>query len=957
MAALPASPLVGRDAEVTAVVAAADAARAGEGRCVVVAGEAGLGKTRVVTESLARITAVDEPTLVLVGHAADMTTGAIPFGVVADTMRDLLRQRGLSVLTDHEHVALAPLLPGEASGTADAARLVSAALDLFARLSSDELLVWVVEDLHWADSATRDLVNLVVRTLRGRLLVLVTVRTDDPDRSSDVEAALTAYMAGLARLSATVRLDLQRLTEAEVHRQLDSLVPDLPWQHRRRIARLSDGVPFVVEELAAVPDRPDLASAGAALWGRVQCLGTEPRRLVDAASVGDGHLRISLLEQVVDATSEELDAALAEAVSAGVLVMDPTVDSVGFRHALLRDTADRSLGPGARRAWHRRWAEVLEASPGVLAADPARLTIAEHWHQARDVTRSLDAAYAAVPAAGRLGEPRGQAVLWVRIFENWDARDPSSPVGLLSLREAIGQALSRPSNLMPDAVFNRFWACVRGLPLDPATRSVADMVDWLVHSPKGQSDHPGLLAALLEHDWLHQPPDDLTQTALGLAYAASATSHAEDDEAYLRRALEIAEAQGDADRLASLAIIRGFSHQFRRGVRAAVETMEQDRHLLDNADPGQQISFAGNLAWALICLGEHDRADEVLSEQLERQVHLEARPSSFEHLVENAAFTWLCTGQWARCRALMERVAAWWSDDVRLSNLHLARLDLRQHGRTDEAHWLPHLGRSIVTGPTDADVRGLLALAAGLRGDLERMRVLTRPLWSERDPGVLESLWFTLLNLARVEADNRRWGPEPGQDREAERHLALIEEIATHCPDEGRLDAAWRLDLAAQRARFAGVDARQPLTAALQAWEIVGHVPDAAEVRLELADECARLGDRDAAREHLAAAREVAHDLDAELLLAMAAAVTDRHGLTERQRRREDVLTAREAEVLDQLVAGRTNAEIAETLFMSPKTASVHVSHIFTKLGAANRTEAAAIARRQGLVPSEDGAG
>ena len=123
-----------------------------------------------------------------------------------------------------------------------------------------------------------------------------------------------------------------------------------------------------------------------------------------------------------------------------------------------------------------------------------------------------------------------------------------------------------------------------------------------------------------------------------------------------------------------------------------------------------------------------------------------------------------------------------------------------------------------------------------------------------------------------------------------------------------------------------------------------------AVTHLSLAEAHALHGDRDAARRHLSAGREIAARLEARPMLARADALAERFALASRERRTTDVLTDREAEVLGLLAEGRTNAEIAATLFMSPKTASVHVSHIIAKLGAANRTEAAATARRQGLL-------
>ncbi len=345
----------------------------------------------------------------LTGHAADMTTGEIPFGVVADTLRDLARVAGVDVLLPAEREALAPLLPGAAPRQqVERVQLLSTFLDLLERLAGEQLVVWVVEDLHWADSATRDLVGLAARTLPAGLLIVATVRTDDPERTPAAEAALTSYVAGLARTPGCEVLPLSRLGPDAVQRQLRDLLGSHPSAEvASRVERLSDGIPFVVEELVAAAGRPELTTVAAVAAGRLGGLGPETRRLVEAAAVGDGHLRISLLEQVLDVTPQELDAALVEALRAGILTTDHDRDAVGFRHALLREAANRETGPGARRAWHRRWAEVLEDNPGMLPADPVLLAVAEHWHQARDVRRALAATVGRGPGR-RAGLPPGR---------------------------------------------------------------------------------------------------------------------------------------------------------------------------------------------------------------------------------------------------------------------------------------------------------------------------------------------------------------------------------------------------------------------------------------------------------------------------------------------------------------------------------------------------------------------
>ncbi len=213
------------------------------------------------------------------------------------------------------------------------------------------------------------------------------------------------------------------------------------------------------------------------------------------------------------------------------------------------------------------------------------------------------------------------------------------------------------------------------------------------------------------------------------------------------------------------------------------------------------------------------------------------------------------------------------------------------------------------------------------------------------------TLWQLVVDAARTEADAAVAG-SARDDQAPPRRLTWDDrrEAPARFRRYGRLGEVWPLDLAAQLDRFHGRDARPALEAALAGWERIGHVPDVAVTHLSLAEAHALHGDREAARRHLSAGREIAARLEARPMLARADALADRYALASRERRTTDVLTDREAEVLALLAEGRTNAEIAATLFMSPKTASVHVSHIIAKLGAGNRTEAAATARRQGLL-------
>lgn len=941
--------LVGRGAELDRMAGAVMSAREGETRCLLVTGEAGIGKSRLVAEAVEHL----DDALVITGHAVDMSTGEIPFGVVADTLRDMTRVAGADVLLPAERDALAPLLPGRTHGRqVERVQLLSTVLDLLERLASHQLVVWVVEDLHWADSATRDLVGLAARTIPAGLLIVGTVRTDDPERTPEAEAAVTSYVAGLARTAGCEVLPLPRLGADAVQQQLRDLLGSRPSADvAGRVERLSDGIPFVVEELVAAAGRPELSTVEAVASGRLGTLSPEARRLVEAAAVGDGHLRISLVEQVLDATPEELDAALVEAQRAGILTTDHVSDAVRFRHALLREATDRELGPGARRAWHRRWAEVLEADAGTLPADPAALAVAEHWHQARDVRRAVAAAVAALPSAERIADPHLETVLWTRVLSAWASLPDAEAATGVRLRDAVAQAVLAAQSTR----LTSFLAVLDAVPeqlLDESERATLAVIRAITGEAKGDIDprFRGMTQDLFDRFDLFAGPRDLfSLLALSLAMRLPAS----DDrsvtgmDAAADIAAELASPRGRVEHV----VLRSHSRQFTGDPGAAADYLEEQLVQLRDL-PGHHVLFAdGNVVCCRSVCGEHRRAQEVGSAALARLRHPELSVGLWEHLVENQAFSLTCTGDWGQARQLLEESAPWWEDDARTSNARLALLDILQLGTADAGRWQALIGQEIPGGAAPLQVRHLAAAAHAAAGDLAAARAIHRGSWS--DPAMLvadDYLCLVLVDAARTEADAAVTDAGRGDRDEASAHMEQIDDTSQRCRRYGRLGETWPLDVAAQLDRFHGRDARPALRTALEAWERIGHVPDVAVTHLSLAEQEAIRGDREAARRHLAAGREIAERLEARPMLARADALAERYALASRERRTDGVLTDREVEVLRLVADGLTNGQIGGRLFMSPKTASVHVSHILAKLGAANRTEAAATARRQGLL-------
>ena len=938
--------LVGREAELDRIAGAVVSARGGASRCLLVTGEAGIGKSRLVAEAVAGL----EEALVITGHAADMTTGEIPFGVVADTLRDLVRVAGVDVLEPAEREALAPLLPGAAPRQpVERVQLLSAFLDLLERLARDRLVVWVVEDLHWADSATRDLVGLAARTLPAGLLIIATVRTDDPERTPAAEAALTSYVAGLARAPGCEVLALSRLSPDAVQHQLrDLLGARPPAEVASRVERLSDGIPFVVEELVAAAGRPELTTAAAVAAGRLDGLSPETRRLVEAAAVGDGHLRISLLEQVLDVTPEELDAALVEALRAGILTTDHQRDAVGFRHALLREATSRETGPGARRSWHRRWAEVLEDNPGVLAGDPALLAIAEHWHQARDVRRALAATVAALPAAERVCRADEELDLWARVMRGYATLDDAAQVTGFGIREAYARSALTAG--VASRAAERAW--IEAVPTELLTEPVRRFhaLNDVVHG-KGEANAYADDELLAISSAVDEEENDLLAVMVRAFTGSNLTQHTERGDELIARAWADARRLGDTRVAFMVAAVESYRAQVLGDPEGAATRLREVLEEIGDTTWVGVFHLWGNLAWCEVVCGNHERADAAVTEALSRLRRPHLTINVWEHLVENATATWLLSGQWARARDLFETSGPWWEDDVRTSNARHDLLELQQRGTADLERWYAHLDSPAPGGAAVCMVRELLGAGAAARGDLRAMRALLRPLWTgDRVTLDDDQLWFTAVLAARIEADASLAATARDDGRAAEEHLAEVEAAASRFRRFGRLGEVWPLDLAAQVDRFRGRDARPALRAALAGWERIGHVPDVAVTHLSLAEQEAVHGDRDAARHHLVAGRQVAECLEARPLLERADALAERYALAPRERRTDGVLTEREVEVLRLVADGLTNGQIGVKLVMSPKTASVHVSHILAKLDAANRTEAAATARRQGLL-------
>jgi predicted ATPase len=407
--------MIGREEDLGRLTDALARAEAGEPTAVLVGGEAGIGKTRLVDEFVAGIAG---GTRVLRGGCVPLTGGLLPYAPVAEMLRGLAQTTpaaDLVELAEPDLPVLAAFLPELADGTEppsphgiDQYRLFAALRRLLERLAVNTTLVVVLEDLHWADPSTRALVAYLVHGMRtgiGRQLLVATFRTDELHRRHPLPALLAELDRGGAG-----RVELARLGPVQTAAQIAGVrgtdPDDADGVLARRVYERSDGNPFLVEELLAASDGAVLPEGTRdILLRRVRRLPAANQRLLLAIAVAGRRAGEDLLTDVVGPSHEIVLDRLRAAVDEHILVV--VEDGYAFRHALVAEALLAEALPGERTSLHRAYAEALarywdddgtrdERSPAHAAV---AAEMAHHWCQAGEPVRGLRASVRAGLAA------------------------------------------------------------------------------------------------------------------------------------------------------------------------------------------------------------------------------------------------------------------------------------------------------------------------------------------------------------------------------------------------------------------------------------------------------------------------------------------------------------------------------------------------------------------------------
>jgi DNA-binding CsgD family transcriptional regulator/tetratricopeptide (TPR) repeat protein len=934
-------PMVGRSRELTELRERFVVADDGEPQVVVIGGEAGIGKSRLIAEFGVGL---PEGVGFAIGHCLELGPDGPPFAPFSSMLRALVAELTPDELTELAGPGgadLAGLLPelGRVLQTdpMGRGRLFEAVATLIERLAERQSLVLVVEDLHWSDSSSRDLLRFLLRTVGdSRVLFLLTYRRDEMHRSHP----LLPWLGEVDRLPNSERLFLERLSDDEVDAMVHVIAGEVPPRAAARIRQRSQGIPFFVEELTECCDR-DVTMIPETLrdlmLARLDGLTPQTRDILRIASAAGTLVDHTVLLAVVDSDEDALESALREAVGRQVLVVDRAREAYAFRHALMREAVHADLLPGEHARLHARYAQALEK----FARPEQAGEIAHHWGSAHEADKSFEWSLRAADHSRSIYAWTEQLAHLERAVDLWDqVSSPAERAGFdraelltRTARAAAHVGLSDRAIALMDAALAELG------PDAPDSRVAHLLVKRANYFEGGQRDPfadldravelaaPGsadLSAALSTRAALMMIESDL-EPALEIARRALASAEEADDDA--RR--------GDAHNTLGCLLIQVGRHQ------------EGEAHLevareIAMAEGGRgMFRFYGNYTDVLIGAGRYTEAIQMARDGRRDSARRGLARTAGAFMAGNEAEAEVLAGRWDDAVATIDEALRLDPPSATRGHLHTLRamVEVRRGEVSAAEDCLDRASEQLIRATRQpqymlplAVARAEVAAAQGKReASLEVMRNAAANAGALVTPSAGWSFawaWGRLLLAAGAAAP-----PELE---------AMLEHLRVASPH-----LAWTAVTRAQGAQMRGAVADWAgAVAALEAADGLRH--ELADARLRLAEHLVGAGDLEQARAQLRAAWESICALGAVSLEPAAAAIAARARVTLPRSgagasgRSDSILTPREREVLALVAEGRSNRAVADTLFISVKTASVHVSNILAKLGVASRTEAAA---------------
>ncbi|WP_460707725.1 helix-turn-helix transcriptional regulator [Myceligenerans halotolerans] len=984
--------LAGRTHELAELRTALDEVRAGAGRTVIVAGEAGIGKTRLIEE----LTSAAADATVVVGQCADSGSGPVPYAALTGVLHGVVQELGTEAVLAAAGPAagslsvVAPQLV-EPDGDPGAERLPEVLASLATGLAATRPVLLVLEDLHWSDDVTRALAVRLARIAPAGLLLVLTYRSDDVGRGHPLRAAV----AELDRARVATRLDLGRLGEDEVRTMAHDLsdAADLDPAALNDLVERSAGVPFYVEELAVFLGSELPGSLRDILLLRYWRLSPQAQALCRVVAAAGPRVWHDVLDDVVadagPAVGDDPDQITREAVEGSVLVA--TDVGYEFRHALVQEAVYAELLPGERRRLHAAYARALTTALTTRTRSVAKLSrIADHWWKAGVLDNALAAAVVGHDAAAGAAAVSTAVSLGERALELWEQVPDAAGVAGRTHHELLMHVAEsvRGSTRTERALALAHEALAEWPQDDPVGLARARTTTALIAGHAGTDEGPDLLDRALAL----VPPgvDDSVRAQVLIMRARHAMLAGWPSEAIeaANGAYDAAEAAGDRPSLATALNLRGVSRHL-TGDTGGLDDIEHGFELA-GTDWYAASRYYINGSDARLIVGDWAGAEAIAAQGAERRHgstggKLSIPDGTRSMLGGNIAEAWIGQGRWADA-------ATWYERQIPLlhTSIHAAYL-------TERWTWLS-MWRGLVD-EAQAEARRRSATWDRF-GSLE-VQVRSKVAVTQAELALLrDEPAQALLLVSEVVAAGHQALPPYDLPRLAVAARAITRlraagEVVDDAPYRAAIDACsfWRT---------------YPVWAALfeaelgtGPWSAVVDLPGPAHLRpyalYREGEALLDAGDRAGARDRLERAVAEAERIGAGLITGWASRLLERAGLAARRtgasgaqagrsgeltgpsaeagglpgglsegdsnersgepraEGRSDAanavassgteplvsLTAREQQVLDLVAKGMTNGEIAGRLFISPKTVSVHVSAILRKLGVSSRTEAA----------------
>jgi DNA-binding CsgD family transcriptional regulator len=964
--------IVGREEPLRVLDELLTSAEGGHPRLMLVAGEAGVGKTRLVSELEAR--ARDRSFAVLHGESVEFGGEEFPYAPLVAALRDIPEAWVAHALEDldedsrEELSALLPRMrrprsgPRRSSSRLGQGRLCELVLDLLGRLGGErEPVVVVFEDLHWADRSSRDFLAFSARNLRTeRIALAMTYRTGELSQ----DHPLRRLVSELVSRPTVMRLELAPLTKVEVARQLEAIAGHpVSTAVADGLHERSGGNPLFVEELYAVDSLEGVGrvpgTVADAVLTRFRRLSPAAQQLLVLVAAAGGRIRHPVLDSA--AAGSELGPPLREAIDAGLLVGDDR--GVALRHGLMGEVVYGSLIPAERTRLHRALGSALAAT-GAAAGE-----LAYQWYRAGAHDAALGASLEAGLDAARLYAFAEARVHFSRALDVWDVAGRRPPdVDHVELLSRAAQAARFTGDREQAVAYGRRALDELDAEAEPlrAARLYERLGEYASWDDRAALDCYERALALLPAD----PTPERARLLAAQGHALMGMRRWEDARSRCEAALAAAAEVGEETLAAASGITLGLVLAF-LGDAGGGET-----HLRRALETSERLGAGEQTARAYVHLGEllrlggdHAGALEAMLTGERTAARLGMRGSFGRFMYVNAADDLLRLGRWDEAQQRLEDaermelgVTAAAMHGAIAGHLHALRGETSvSRGHLERA---AELAGGELPGEFVVPIHSAWAVLALTEGDPERARdhvdLGLAAAGEDADPlytPLLLSLGVRAEGDASERARARRRQDDVAAARaRADRLLDGLEQlVARHAgvPDARAHRAAAR----AEHSRVLGRPDAQLWAAAARAWDDLGEPYPAAYARLRQAEAALTAGvDRREAATLLAAVAATATALGARPLREEVQALERRARLKpavpapERPAPADDLpLTEREAEVLALLADGLTNRQIAARLFISEKTVGTHVGHIFEKLDVHTRVEAAGRAQALGI--------